>query len=114
MGQNRIPAGFKAINWLLDSIKSLWLWKACLKFKKVTDNKGSFFFFFLHNWCDFFASRKKSLGQKEMKIETSQPWFFGLYIWEPEEMARLAQAIVLFPKQNTIFILNVNFLTVAS
>lgn len=113
MGQNRIPAGLKAINWLLDSIKSLWLWKVCLKFKKVTDNKGSFFFSPTTGVTSLLVE-KKNLGQKEMKIETSQPWFFGLYLWEPEERASLAEAIALSSKWNTIFILNVSFLAAAS
>lgn len=28
-----------------------------------------------------------------MKIETSQPWFFGLYLWEQEERGSLAEAV---------------------
>lgn len=52
---------------------------------------------------------RKSPGQKEVRTETSPPCFFGLYIWEPEKMASLLQAVAPFSQMKRSFCFECSF-----
>lgn len=96
-GQNRIPTDFKAINWLLDSIKSLWMWKVWLKFKNTEIAKAALFYFFpqlVWHLCQW----EKSLGGRGLKIETTST-FFGLYTQEPSKDGKFLKPLPFLPNE---------------
>ena len=100
-GQNRVPTGFKTIHWLLDSIRLLWMWKACLKLKrqikKVAHTLSVSLFF--HNGYDFFARGEKPVSKE---AEHGQPCSWP-FIWETTRRQVLKPPPFL-PKKHNFYV----------